>query len=91
MKNINDLRTALFETMQDVRKGEIDTKQAKAVVDIAQTIVNTAKVEVEFMQVTGLTDGTGFIAGPEEQSEIIDDASALPDGITRIVRHRIAG
>lgn len=81
MKNINDLRTALFETMQDVRSGKLDVNKAKAVTDLAQTIVNTAKVEVDFIRATDSTADSGFISKAER----------LPKGVTGIVRHRIAG
>lgn len=81
MKNINDLRAALFETMADVRSGKLEVSQAKAVTDLAQTIVNTAKVEVEFIRVTDSTADSGFISKAEK----------LPKGVTGITRHRIAG
>ena len=90
MKNINDLRTTLFETIQDVRSGKIDKDHAKLVVDIGQVLVNTAKVEVDFIKATGETNGTGFVAITNE-TEVIENTNKLPDGITRIIRHRITG
>jgi hypothetical protein len=56
---IEDLRNHLFaqlerladdEEMQDVEKLETELSRAKAIADVAQVIVNTAKVEVDFMK-----------------------------------------
>ncbi|MFH2082042.1 MAG: hypothetical protein ABIK08_11225 [Pseudomonadota bacterium] len=67
---IQDLRTHLFDTLAGLRDKEnpMDIERAKAVADVAQTIINSAKVEVEFMKTTDQTSGSGFIplAAPEE-------------------------
>jgi hypothetical protein len=39
----------------------MELERAKAVVQVADAITNTAKVEVEMMKVTGASTGTGFI------------------------------
>lgn len=85
MKTISDLRGILFDTINDVRDGKTDKDRAKLVVDIAQTIVNTAKVEVDFMRVTDETHGTGFIPSSKEPS------GELQEGVVRVVRHRLMG
>lgn len=68
MKNrIQDLRDHLFATIEDLRDKEspMDLARAKAIADVAQAIINSAKVEVEAMQVLGLSQGTGFL--PQEE------------------------
>lgn len=62
MKKIDDLRSALFEVLDGLmdKQNPLDLDRAKAVSDVCQVIINTAKVEVEFMRVTGGTGG-GFI------------------------------
>jgi hypothetical protein len=64
MKNkINDLRNHLFaviEALQD-KDQPMDLERARAVAEVGQVIVNTAIVEVKYMQVTGSLQGTGFI------------------------------
>ena len=65
---ISDLRDHLFATLEDLRDKEspMDIERAKAISDVAQTIINSAKVEVEFMRMRGEgAQGTGFI--PEEK------------------------
>lgn len=42
----------------------MDIERAKAVVQVADAITATAKVEVEHMKVTGSRNATGFIPSP---------------------------
>jgi hypothetical protein len=82
-KTIEDLRDHLFATLQAVKDGSLDLDKARAINDVAKTIVDTAKVEVDYLRVTG---------GGE--SQFIDSAVGndnLPPGITGITRHRLAG
>lgn len=60
---ISDLRTHLFATLAELRdkNNPMDIERAKAVADVAQTIINSAKVEVEHMKVAGCTEGSGFM------------------------------
>lgn len=63
MKNkIEDLRNHLFTTIEALLDDEkpMDIDRAKAVADVAQVMINSAKVEVDFMRTTGGT-GSGFI------------------------------
>lgn len=63
MKNkLTDLRNHLFETLEGLKDKDhpMEIARAKAVADVAQTIINSAKVEVEFMKQTGAT-GSDFI------------------------------
>ena len=53
MKNkIEDLRNHLFSTLEALQDSEkpMDLERAKAIADVAQVIVNSAKVEVSFLQ-----------------------------------------
>jgi hypothetical protein len=82
-RDITALREALFDTLQKVKDGDIDVEKARAINEIGKTLVDSAKVEVEYLRATG---------GGE--SSFIDTAvgqSNLPPGITGITRHRLAG
>lgn len=61
--SINDLREHLFATLEGLRdkNNPLDIERAKAVSDVAQTIINSVKVEVDHMRVSGECEGTGFI------------------------------
>lgn len=64
---IEDLRNHLFATLEALQDEEkpMDIDRAKAIADVAQIIVNSAKIEVDFIRATGRQEGTGFI--PEER------------------------
>lgn len=79
--SIDDLRTHLFDALRGLKNGSVDVEKAKAMSDIAQTIINSAKVEVEYIKASG-SKGSGFLdaSGPKPE---------LPQGITGITQHRI--
>ena len=67
MKNkIDDLRNHLFETLEALKDKEnpMDIERAKAIAQVADVIVESAKVECRFMEVTGAR-GTDFV--PQDQ------------------------
>jgi hypothetical protein len=61
-ETIADLRTHLFSALRGLtdKENPMDIERAKAVSDVAQTIINSAKVEVEHLKVAG-GKGSGFI------------------------------
>jgi hypothetical protein len=69
---IEDLRNHLFATLEDLRDDSKPLEQsiarAKAVAEVAGKVIETAKVEVDFLKVTGGSIGTGFI--PDERPEV---------------------
>ena len=60
---IEDLRNHLFATLEALQDEEnpMDIERAKAISDVAQVIVNSAKIEVDYIKALGRTEGTGFI------------------------------
>jgi hypothetical protein len=50
---ISDLRKHLFDAIEGVRNGTMDTDKAKTVAELAKVVVDSAKVEVDFMKVRG--------------------------------------
>jgi hypothetical protein len=64
MKNkMGDLRNHLFaalEALADTDK-PMELDRAKAISDVAQTIINSAKVEVDLCKVTGANPASDFI------------------------------
>jgi hypothetical protein len=57
---IEDLRDHLFEIIEMLKDNDMELDKAKAIADIAQVIVNSAKVEVDFIKVVH-GNGSGFI------------------------------
>lgn len=60
MRDINYLRESLLNTMDKLMEGKIDIDKAKAICEIGQVLVNSAKVEVDMMKATN-SQGTGFM------------------------------
>lgn len=75
---LDDLRDHLFATLAALRDADnpMDIARAKAVSDVAQTIINTAKVEADHMRVAGQKHArSSFIALPDATHE---EAPTLP-------------
>lgn len=73
---MDDLRNHLdwlMTRLRDPDDKELDLDRAKLLIEAGQTVINSAKVEVHFMQVTGQMTATGFIPVAAEQQ-------ALPGG-----------
>lgn len=60
---ITDLRDALFDTINALKDQDkpMELDRAKAIAEVAQTIINTAKVEVDYLRLTGQRTGTDFL------------------------------
>lgn len=101
---VDNLRAILFETIDAVRKGDMPLDRAKTVAELTQVVVNSARVEVDFIRATnGKGIGSGFLGEqpngtpelPEPAAKQTEPgapaapASDLPSGITGIHRHLI--
>lgn len=87
---IADLRRRLFESIDGVKNGTLDIDRAKIVSDLSQVIVNTAKVEVEYLRATGGGE-SDFIEAADAADAAETPPAKLPNGITGIVQHRLKG
>jgi hypothetical protein len=94
-KTVSDLRAALFDTLAKLQdnKNPMDIDRAKAVSEVAQTIINTAKVEIDFMRATGQQNaGSGFMqieAGQPTSTGVVTRQIGV-DGLASTV-HRMRG
>ncbi|MGZ0717699.1 hypothetical protein [Pseudomonas gessardii] len=69
MKNkIEDLRNHLFVTIESLldpnKPMELD--RAKAIAEVAQVMINSAKVEVDMVKALDAANGTGFLQIQQE-------------------------
>lgn len=64
---ITELRSELFATIKDLRNPEkpMDVERARTIALVAQTIINSAKAETDFLATVGQRRGSGFIPQPE--------------------------
>ena len=78
-KTVKDLRESLFVVLEGLKDGTMEIDKAKAITNVAQTIVNSAKVEVDFIKaVGGIATGSGFI--PLEAKQLTKEITpAQPD------------
>ena len=83
--NIADLRKKLFETLAAVKSGTLELDRARLVNEIGKTLIDSAKVEVDFIRAT---DGSGseFLGNAAKE-----EAPLKPMGISSVFQHRIAG
>lgn len=65
-----------------LKKGEISIEQAKAISEMSQVIINTAKVEVDYIKVNN--------GGETPFLESVGNGN-LPQGVVGITRHRLVG
>lgn len=90
-RTITDLRESLFDTIDALKDGKMSVENAKAVAELAQTIVNTAKVEVDFISKTHAAD-SGFISSNKAVGQKKETEASLPSGaIVRSVVHKVVG
>lgn len=90
--NITTLRETLFATIEGIRNKTIDLDTARAINEVSKTVVDTARVEVDFIRATGQAEATSFLT-PEEPKlpEPPAKPAELPNGITSITRHHLRG
>lgn len=69
---IEDLRAHLFDTLEALRSktDPMDLDRAKAIVEVGRVIVESAKVEVSFLEVTGAAKSTGFLPDGDEDKPL---------------------
>lgn len=81
---IDDLRDHLFAALRGLtdKTAPMDIERARAVSDVAQTIINSAKVEVDHLKAVG-GDGCAFLGKAETDPEGI----AQKPGV-RVITHR---
>jgi hypothetical protein len=87
--NIDTLRTHLFATLSALQDKDapMDIERAKAVSDVCQTIINTAKIEVEYAKATG-RKGSTFLNDNENYG--FDGKQPLPKGYLGVTRHTLS-
>ena len=66
-ETITELRGHLFAALRGLTdtNAPMDIERARAVSDVAQTIINSAKVEIDHMKVAG-GEGSGFISATKD-------------------------
>jgi len=84
---LEDLRTHLFETLKALRDPNqpMSIDRAKAISDVAQTVINSAKVEVDYVRALGRDDLKLPVLGVMDPEL---EPPKLPAGVTGIHTHK---
>lgn len=61
MNDVNALRQHLFDAIEGIKNKTMSIEQGKAISDICQTAINSAKVEVDYAKATGGKVASGFL------------------------------
>jgi len=80
--HITALRQHLFSAIRGLRNGELEVDKARAINELGKTLVDTARVEVDYLKATD---------GAESPFIAAQATTAPPDGITGITRHLLKG
>jgi hypothetical protein len=92
-KTIEDLREHLFAAIAGVKAGTTTVEQAKTISELSHVIVNTAKVEIDYLRVTDCGESS-FISTAVGRNNLPVGLrgvtrEALPNGIVGITRHTL--
>lgn len=92
--HIDQVRQALLDTLADLRNKEspMDIERAKAVATVSSVLVDTAKVENEYLKITG-QDRSNFLEQPLDSVSNVArlDGPAAHNPFPTVVRHRLQG
>jgi hypothetical protein len=87
-KTIEDLREHLFAAIAGVKNGTVSLEQAKTIGDLSQVVVNTAKVEVDYLRATEAGESSFIGAGVKRENLPQMRVVGPPgNGIAGITRH----
>lgn len=90
--HISQLRDHLLGTLADLRdrKHPMDPQRARAVADVASVLVDTARVEVDYLKVTK-QQRSGFLEEPANPANpaLPSAHNPFPSGITGVRRHAL--
>jgi hypothetical protein len=84
---LEDLRSKLFETIDALKNPDnpMSIERAKAISEVASQIISSAKVEVEYLNVTDQNDARLPVMEPKSAEE----PGKLPAGVHGLHTHRL--
>ena len=79
--NIEQLRSHLMDTLADLRNPEkpMEVDRARAIAQVAAVLVDSARVEVDFIKATD-SEGSGFIPAQPVNAQLDKPAPAILPG-----------
>jgi hypothetical protein len=93
-RTVSDLREMLFDTLEQLKNPEsgMDIDRAKAVSEVAQVIINTAKAEIDFVKATGIQSATSDFLKVETEVPTVNGHVTRSIGMDGLAttRHRMS-
>lgn len=89
-QSIEDLRATLFATLAGVKDGTVSLDKARSINEISKTIIDTAKVEVDYIRAMEGEGHSAFIQ-PDKGTSRPALAGESLNGIRSITRHVLEG
>jgi hypothetical protein len=93
--HIDQLREHLMQTLASLRDREnpMEPDRARAVAQVAGILVDTARVEIDYLKATGQEHSPFLEAPPDSHVAHLgqNPTEKLPNGITGITRHTLRG
>jgi len=93
--HIDQVRNALLATLADLRDrtNPMDLDRAKTVATVASVLVDTARVENDYLKIT-CQDSSQFLQQPPPAADGQESTTVQPgdrNGITSITQHKLRG
>jgi len=91
--HINELRAQLMATLTSLRDRDnpMEPDRARAVAQVATVLVDSAKVEIDYIKATG-ADRSDFLESPMTTAlPAPSDTPTANNPFPTVVRHRLAG
>jgi hypothetical protein len=92
--HIEQVRQALLDTLTDLRNREqpMDIDRAKAVATVAAVLVDTARVENDYLKITG-QDSSRFLETPADDLRSVPrvEGPSAHNPFPSVVRHELRG
>lgn len=88
MNNIDTLREHLFATLAGLKDGTINVETAKTMGEIGQVLINSAKVEVDFVRANGGGKSV-FLTSDVKQISSTPTGSLTVNGVSTV--HKLRG
>lgn len=82
---MDDLRDHLFETLEALKDPDkpMELERAQTIAEVAKVLVDSAKVEVDFLKVTGAVRSTNFLPVVDDTVPPARGLAPAPDRKTR--------
>lgn len=92
--HIEQVRQSLLDTLADLRNREqpMDIERAKAVATVAGVLVDTARVENDYLKITGQDRSKFLETAPDSVLQVTTNTNpSAHNPFPRVVRHTLEG